>query len=617
LQTILSAMRNRFVILPGLLSISLMAAILAAPPLAAQEATTDQPQTAPEASADQPQSEPASSQPAPEASSGTFNTRRTFKINWDNTIKYSNAFRIKGQSATLIDPAKNVSNTNQDDGDRAFNQGLISDRGDILSEIDVTYGNVGIRASGAAWGDSAYLGTSADNSPSTFNALSVKYNQWTEGTRDLVLGHAELLDAFAFGKFNIGTSTLSVRGGQYALQWGESLFFGSNGIAGGMAPVDVLKLLAVPSAQFKEIIRPVPQVSTQYQITPDVAVGAFYQLGWRATRLPPVGSYYSTVDNLGQGAERMIVGPPIQIGPTTFTGPLAFFHSADREPKNWGQFGAQVKLRLPGGWDAGIYGIQYHEKVGQLYLQPFGPAQTNAQFMAGQIGNFYWAYPENVKAFAISATKSVGSVNYAAELGAHFNQDLVSDAGIDASIASFGHVAKPDANGNPLYAVGKSIHGQVSWIASLRPSVISKEATWVGEVAWNMLESIDKNPGILDPNTRKHAVGIRTIYEPTYRQKLPGMDISFPVGASFFPMSRSSVINSFGPNKGGDFSAGVSVAYLDAWRFGVTLTGYYGPSAGFLDANNHFSMKQDLSDRYAVSFNIRHTIGFKFQSRGN
>jgi hypothetical protein len=618
----LSAIRNRFVFLPGLLFVSLIAAVLASPPLAAQEAKTDQPQSTPEAAADQPQSEAVSSQPAPEASSGNFSSPRIFKINWDNTVKYSGAFRITGQNSALINnTATDVGNTNDDDGDRAFNAGnMISDRGDILSEVDVTYGNVGVRASSAAWGDAAYLGTSADTDAQTFNAYSVNPGSWTEGARDLVLGHAELLDAFAFGKFNIGNSTLSVRGGQYALQWGESLFFGANGIAGGMAPVDVLKLLAVPSSQFKEIIRPVPQISMQYQITPDVAIGAYYQLGWQATRLPPVGTYYSTADIIGQGDERLLVGAPIQLGPTTYTGPLAFWHSADREPKNWGQFGAQVKFRLPNGWDAGVYGIQYHEKTGQLYLQPFGNAQTNSQFMAGQIGNFYWAYPENVKAIAVSATKSVGVVNYAAELGAHFNQDLVSDGQTDASVASFGHVPAPDANSNPLYAVGKTVHGQVSWIASLGPSLISKEASWVGEIAWNMLDCIDKNPAALDPNARKNAVGIRTTYEPTYRQIFSGTDISFPIGVSYFPMSRSSVIMSFGPNNGGDFSAGVNVAYLDAWRFGVSLTGYYGTSAGFLNTNPvttaaTYNMRQDMADRYNVSFNIRRTIGFNFKGR--
>jgi len=627
LQAILSSTRLRSAVLPVCLPVLCAIALLVAPAGAAQDAKPEQPQAATDVIADQPQANPA----APSSEQIT-STKRTFKINWDNTIKYSNAFRLTRPNTTLINPTEtNVGATNLDDGDRSFKTGLVSDRGDILSEIDITYGNVGLRASGAAWGDSAYLGTSANTSPESYNAFSVNYNQWTEGARSLVLGHAELLDAFAFGKFNIGNSTLSVRGGQYAQYWGESLFFGNNGIAGGMAPMDLIKLLAVPSSQFKEIIRPVPQVSMQFQITPNATVGAYYQLGWEATRFPPVGSFYSTADVLGNGAERLLVGPPIQLGPGVYTGPLAFWHSADREPKNWGQFGAMVKARLPQGWDVGFYGIQYHEKAGQLYMQPFGAAQTNDQFMAGQIGNFYWAYPENIKAIAVSATRTFGNFNWASEFGAHFNQDLVSDGGVDASVASFGHVPKPDANGNPLYAVGRSLHGNLSWIASLGPSLISKEASFAGEAAWNALVSIDKNPysvvdnlgtahKALDPNTEKNAFGVRTVYEPMYRQRFPGMDISFPVGASFFPLGRSSVITAFGPHKGGDFSVGVAVAYLDAWRFGASVVGYYGKAAGFLNTNpvngyTTYSMGQDMSDRYTFNFNVRRTFGLKNSGR--
>lgn len=59
--------------------------------------------------------------------------------------------------------------------------------------------------------------------------------------------------------------------------WGESLFFGANGIAGGMAPVDVVKAQSVPNTQFKEITRPVNQLSGTFQLTDDVSLGAFYQ----------------------------------------------------------------------------------------------------------------------------------------------------------------------------------------------------------------------------------------------------------------------------------------------------------------------------------------------------
>jgi len=52
------------------------------------------------------------------------------KLRWDNTLKYSDAFRLKDQSRRLIaDP-------NSDDGDRNFDKGIISNRLDLLSELD-------------------------------------------------------------------------------------------------------------------------------------------------------------------------------------------------------------------------------------------------------------------------------------------------------------------------------------------------------------------------------------------------------------------------------------------------------------------------------------------------
>src|SRR5207249_3149644 len=67
------------------------------------------------------------------------------KIRWDNTIKYSAAWRVQERSATLS------AGSNSDDGNRNFDRGLISNRLDLLSEFDLAYKDVGTRISGAAW----------------------------------------------------------------------------------------------------------------------------------------------------------------------------------------------------------------------------------------------------------------------------------------------------------------------------------------------------------------------------------------------------------------------------------------------------------------------------------
>ena len=561
----------------------------------------------------QPAAEPAQQQdvaqldqaPAEQPSAPTPVQKR-LKISWDNTLKYSTGFRVVGRDPELIDSTVNPSNGNLDDGDRAFHGGLISNRVDLLTEMDIQYGSFGIRASGAGWADSAYMGNSHNNSPGTYNAISVPYNKWTAGAREFVLGRAELLDAFAFGKVNLGQSTLSFRGGQYAMQWGESLFFGNNGIAGGMAPMDILKLLGVPNAQFKEIIRPVPQVSFQLQFNPKFAVGAYYQLGWRRTRLAPAGTYYSIADLLDDGAERMVVGPPA--GPVPGWLREAFWRSKDMEPKDWGQFGVQVRMRPGRGWDLGFYGLQYHDRTAQLHLAPGRNVDMPA---AGKIGEFFWVFPQNVKAFGVSATRSFGVFNFAGELSTRLNAPLVSDAATVLPIPGFTF----DNNKNPLYATGQTVHGQVSWLATLGPSFIAKESSFLGEIAWNSVVSIDKNPAVIDPNTTKHAVGLRMVYEPMYRQKLPGMDISFPVGIAYFPMGKSQAIMSFGPDEGGDFNVGVNFSYLDSWRLGIAYTNYYGEAKSFLAPDTHYNMKQPLADRDTITFSIRRTFGLRYSGK--
>lgn len=56
-------------------------------------------------------------------------------VAWDNTLKYSAAWRVEGQS----DEVRPAFNPNLDDGDNNFDRGLISNRFDILSELDISY----------------------------------------------------------------------------------------------------------------------------------------------------------------------------------------------------------------------------------------------------------------------------------------------------------------------------------------------------------------------------------------------------------------------------------------------------------------------------------------------
>lgn len=150
----------------------------------------------------------------PDAQAFQFKTDNPdVKIFWDNTLKYSAAFRVSGQSDKLVEGSENHSNGNQDDGDRNFDKGLIQNRFDLFSEFDASYKDFGIRVSGAAWYDFVYNTSNDNDSPATANAHSVDHDEFTDDTRDLHGRDAELLDAFVFGTVDAGPTSTSVRAG--------------------------------------------------------------------------------------------------------------------------------------------------------------------------------------------------------------------------------------------------------------------------------------------------------------------------------------------------------------------------------------------------------------------
>lgn len=512
------------------------------------------------------------------------------RVRWDNTLKYSAAWRVHDQSDKLTNGQTAL---NQDDGDRNFNKGLISSRLDLLSEFDITYQNVGARVSGAAWYDDVYNKSTDNNAAGRANSFSA--DQFTSDTRDLHGRDAEVLDAFVFAKGEVAGRSASGRIGQYAMQWGESLFYGMNGIAGGMAPIDVVKSLSVPNTQFKELIRPVKQMSGQFELTPDISLGAYYQFEWEANRLPASGSYFSTSDNFGAGNERMFVGAPVFPGGQ----PLAFFHGQDKDAKNSGQGGLQLRIRGE-TVDWGLYAIRFHDKSPQLNVRP---DFANLNPLTGKAGEYDWLYPEGIEALGGSFSLTEGNFNIAGEVSTRWHQPLASS---NQRTLLVGEGLNND--NDPLYATGHTLHANLSWLASLEPSFVAKEASFIGEVAWNRTLSVTRNPDAVDPNADRDAWSLRTVYEPMYRQAFPGLDISVPIGASYTNGNSSALGTGFGVNHGGDLNIGIKGNYLNTWNTSLTYTHYYGPGNTFTDANNNFTFDQTLKDRDFVAFSVSRTF---------
>ncbi len=513
-----------------------------------------------------------------------------FKVRFDNTIKYSAGFRVKDQKSDLI------ANENLDDGDRNFNPGLISNRLDLFSEFDMSYQKVGMRVSSAAWYDDVYNKRNDNNSPDTVNSFSVASDKFTHETRDLHGRQIEFRDAFVYGNFDLGEDMWGIaRLGQHSLVYGESLFYGNNGIAVGQQPIDAVRALTVPNSQYKELGLPVKQFSTQLQLTPTVSVGGYYQFEWQPTRIPAAGSYFSPADLVDEGGERIIAASIPGVGPVA-----SFYRGKDIEARDSGQWGAQLRYRSEAlDTDFGLYAINYHAKDFQTQVRPgsgLGPTSP-----ADQIGQYMLIYPEDIRSYGFSANRGIGDANVAFEASIRQNAPLVS-----LTVTDFTGTAGNDHSA--LYAVGRTAHAQINTIYIMPGNSLWDGATLLGELAWNRTLSIQKNAANLDPNTTRDATALRVAFIPTYYQVMNGVDLSVPMGFSYGIDGRSSAVGGFSNYQAGDYNLGLSAEYLKKVTFTLAYNGYYGPSGPFIDNAGVKTFKQVYADRDFVSLSASYTF---------
>ena len=484
------------------------------------------------------------------------------ELRWDNTVRLSAAARIGSRSGALIADA------NADDGDRNFGSGLVSKRFDVLSELDVTHGDFGLRVSASGWYDPAYLEGNDNNSATTFNPLSVPHDRFTHAVRDREGEGTRLLDAFVHGSFDVDDMPVSFRLGRHIQLWGESLFFAENGIAAGQAPLDAVKELAEPAAEAKEIFLPVWQASLSLSPTPGVSIDLYDQFEWRKDLLPGSGSYFSSADFLDAGGERYFL-----------SGDRYLLRGRDLRGSSSGQYGIALQF-TSADINYGFYALRFNSKEPQVYLHP------DDTILSGKAGSYQLVYPEGIEIYGASASTYLGDSNIAGEVSLRRNMPLVSGplavpAGVDA-----------DGDRHPLYAVGDTLHAEVSSVSSFGASALWQRADLSAELAANDRLSVTENVAALEPGRDRFAAALRVTFEPQYFEVLPNLDLSLPIGLGYNVVGKSSTDDAQNA-RAGDMEFGISATFKTVWQANLTMTSFFGPAP-----------RQPLADRDFLSFSV-------------
>ncbi len=518
------------------------------------------------------------------------------QVQIQNTLQYSVLERTSPEASYLGGEI----NDNGNDGDNNLRAGIVSNRIDLLSKLDISYDGFGVDVSADSFYDSVYNQHTQNGDAATYNPASQPADKFTSETEAAAGRNIELRNLFAYGTQTIAGIPVTLRIGRLANIFGESLFFAANGIAYGNAPLDIERAESVPNTQAKDLFLPVGQVNISAQLTDTISATAYYQFEWEKYNFIPSGSYFSTVDLEGEGAQRIIASPPNPpFGPGVY-----FYRGRDISGSDTGQFGLALHYDPENApYDFGFYALQYNDSEPQVYTRPHfiftpggpqvvpTPVPGNPAALA--LGTYQLVYPDHIQIYGVSGSTTYGPTNIAGEISARTNEPLVSTVSV-----GLGEIA--DNNGHPLYAIGDTLHYQASAIYLGPGSKYWDASTVLFEAAGDNLLGFTKNRENFNPAYRHMALGLRSIASLTYYSVLPGLDVTpnIGIGWNFMGLAPDTQgFNNTGIDRGGDLTIGVSAAFLVKWTGGIAYTRYISPAG-----------RDPYADRDFASFNIERTF---------
>lgn len=287
---------------------------------------------------------------------------------FDSTISAGGLWRMQGRDPTLIGIANGgtARTVNGDDGNLNYKNGeLVSSLLKGTHELELKYRNYGFFVRGYWYYDNA--GANKDElGPKAHNRLK---------------GDVVLLDAFAYGRFDLGGNKTAIRVGNQVVSWGESTFIANS--INSINPVDVSKL-RTPGSELKEAFIPTPMLWISQQLAPSLSLEAYVQANWQKTRLDPRGTFFSTTDTFSDDGDRAVVtfgrrrDQHFPLSNPSTTPALAAIYGPfdpaaqvwvprgdDRTPSNSGQFGVSMRYlaKALNNTEFGLYYLNYHSRT--------------------------------------------------------------------------------------------------------------------------------------------------------------------------------------------------------------------------------------------------------------
>ncbi|WP_345791843.1 DUF1302 family protein [Thauera sp. JM12B12] len=509
-------------------------------------------------------------------------------LDWRVNSTYTMSTRLESRDALLSSEATNA---NGNDGNNNFDRGaLTANRLSLLLDAKLTKGNSGLVMSASTFYDDVYH-RSNDNSLSTSpNKLSGAPDEFNSATKRYHGGYSRLLDLYGYTSVDIGEEgRATFRLGKHVVSWGEALFF--PGISLAQGPADGTKT-GVPGTEVKDQLLPEDQLSVQYEVNDKLSLLGHVQYNWHETIAPAVGSFLSTSDVTGPGAECLKV-----------SGFCAVQRTADDRPGKTGQWGVGTRYRVTDETEVGLYYLNYHDRT----------PNVDTNFISGP--SYSIRYQEDVKLLGATLSTTFGVATLGMEVS--YKKDapaLVKTALVNRGVASVIPTATTadilQTNVNTFINLGRTwlapqsqLLAEISYVdvrnpaARRVPGASSLPAAFVDFVA----------PENSDLFFGSHGMAFQALLSSTY----PGIVENWELGTTVAyarQLQGRTLLGGVGGEGDHRLSVGATMTYKRNFQVGLTYLGYFGDAnLGRLGIEGPKNFR-GLTDRDQLSLTMKYSF---------
>lgn len=526
-------------------------------------------------------------------------------LDWRVNATYTLSTRLESRDPLL---ASEATNANGNDGNNNFDKGdLTANRLGFLLDAKLTKGQHGLVMSASTFYDDVYNRSNANSALTQPNKLSGAPDAFSSATERYHGGYSRLLDLYGYTSFDVGNEgRATVRLGKHVVSWGEALFF--PGISLAQGPADGTKT-GVPGTEVKDQLLPEDQLSMQYEVNDKLSLLGHVQYNWHETIAPAVGSFLSTSDSTGPGAQCN----------KGRTGKCDILRGNDDRPGKTGQWGVGGRYRLSDETEVGLYYLNYNDRTPNVDVDA-------ATGIARGVTSYNIRYQEDVQ--MVGATFSTtfgvatlgGEISYKKDAPALVSTTLVTPFGRSLiPTATTADIVQANLNtfinlGRTWLAPQSQLLAEVAYVDVRNPDarrVVGGSAAggnfFVPDGKGGFAQVPYSTPLNDDLYFGSHGLAFQALLSSTY----PGIAENWELGTTLAyarQLQGRTLLGGVGGEGDHRLSVGATMTYKRNFQVGLTYLGYLGDAAlgrpGIEGAKNF----RGLTDRDQLSLTVKYSF---------